>query len=113
MRGEGASSGPRREMAGQATLVNSAGKGSSADWGRTRGATHPEHAPHGYDSGGVEAQRLVERRRPADVLPRVEKRARKMRGELRAGWRQAAHAACAGEGTTAQTGGRAREVKRT
>ena len=37
----------------------------------TRGA-HLEHALHVRDAGGVEAQRLVERRR---VLPRVERRA--------------------------------------
>ena len=35
-------------------------------WQGTRGA-HREHVPHACDAGGVEAQRLVERRR---VLPR-------------------------------------------
>ena len=40
--------------------------------GRARGGAHPEHVAHGCDAGGVEAQRLVERRR---ALPRVERRA--------------------------------------
>eukprot|EP00964_Phaeocystis_antarctica_P118753 scaffold82504_cov48-Phaeocystis_antarctica.AAC.2 len=40
--------------------------------GRARGGAHLEHAVHVYDAGGVEAQRLVERRRG---LPRVERRA--------------------------------------
>ena len=39
---------------------------------RARGGAHPEHEGHGCDAGGVEAQRLVERRR---VLPSVERRA--------------------------------------
>ena len=34
--------------------------------GRARGGAHFEHAAHARDAGGVEAQRLVERRR---VLP--------------------------------------------
>ena len=49
--------------------------------GRVRGGTHPEHVEHGCDAGGVEAQRLVERRRG---LPRVERRA--YRVERGAGW---------------------------
>eukprot|EP00964_Phaeocystis_antarctica_P119843 scaffold83602_cov48-Phaeocystis_antarctica.AAC.2 len=40
--------------------------------GRARGGAHVEHGKHGCDARGVEAQRLVERRR---VLPRVERRA--------------------------------------
>eukprot|EP00964_Phaeocystis_antarctica_P161740 scaffold134170_cov109-Phaeocystis_antarctica.AAC.1 len=40
--------------------------------GRARGGAHVEHVPHGRDAGGVEAQRLVERRR---LLPRFERRA--------------------------------------
>ena len=40
--------------------------------GRARGGAHVEHVLHVYDAGGVEAQRLVERRR---ALPRVERRA--------------------------------------
>ena len=39
---------------------------------RARGGAHSEHVSHGCDAGGVEAQRLVERRR---VLPRDERRA--------------------------------------
>eukprot|EP00964_Phaeocystis_antarctica_P078702 scaffold48962_cov58-Phaeocystis_antarctica.AAC.3 len=37
-----------------------------------RGGAHPEHLVHGCDARGVEAQRLVERRR---LLPIVERRA--------------------------------------
>ena len=40
--------------------------------GRARGGAHLEHAGHGFDAGGVEAQRLVERPR---ALPRVARRA--------------------------------------
>ena len=40
--------------------------------GKARGGAHDEHGAHGRDAGGVEAQRLVERRR---ALPRVERRA--------------------------------------
>ena len=40
--------------------------------GRARGEAHHEHEAHGGDTGGVEAQRLVERPR---FLPRVERRA--------------------------------------
>eukprot|EP00964_Phaeocystis_antarctica_P029496 scaffold16625_cov49-Phaeocystis_antarctica.AAC.1 len=39
---------------------------------RARGGAHPEHVLHVLDAGGVEAQRLVERRR---LLPSVERRA--------------------------------------
>eukprot|EP00964_Phaeocystis_antarctica_P153608 scaffold121952_cov65-Phaeocystis_antarctica.AAC.1 len=39
---------------------------------RVRGGAHVEHAVHVRDAGGVEAQRLVERRRE---LPRAERRA--------------------------------------
>jgi hypothetical protein len=49
----------------------------------TRGV-HPEHRLHGRDLGGVEAQRLVERRR---CLPSRRKR-HAMRGEMRAGRRE-------------------------
>ena len=38
----------------------------------TRGGAHREHVAHVRDAGGVEAQRLVERRR---FLPRIERRA--------------------------------------
>eukprot|EP00964_Phaeocystis_antarctica_P164120 scaffold141612_cov127-Phaeocystis_antarctica.AAC.2 len=40
--------------------------------GRARGGAHVEHGVHVCDAGGVEAQRLVERRR---ALPRAEGRA--------------------------------------
>eukprot|EP00964_Phaeocystis_antarctica_P151724 scaffold119389_cov48-Phaeocystis_antarctica.AAC.2 len=39
---------------------------------RAGGGAHVEHVVHGCDAGGVEAQRLIERRR---VLPTVERRA--------------------------------------
>eukprot|EP00964_Phaeocystis_antarctica_P011927 scaffold6579_cov52-Phaeocystis_antarctica.AAC.3 len=57
---------------------------------RAQGGAHAEHAAQPSDAGGVEAQRLVERRH---ALPRVERRAYGVRGELRpgrmreAGWR--------------------------
>ena len=41
-------------------------------WGKARRGAHVEHVSHVCDAGGVEAQRLVERRR---ALPRVEGRA--------------------------------------
>eukprot|EP00964_Phaeocystis_antarctica_P005379 scaffold2944_cov60-Phaeocystis_antarctica.AAC.2 len=47
-------------------------RGARSIESRARGGAHPEHAVHGCDAGGVEAQRLVERRR---ALPRVERRA--------------------------------------
>eukprot|EP00964_Phaeocystis_antarctica_P125691 scaffold89365_cov60-Phaeocystis_antarctica.AAC.1 len=49
----------------------------------TRGA-HVKHGVHGRDTGRVEAQRLVERRR---VLPSAKKKHRK-RGDRRAGRRE-------------------------
>ena len=63
----------------------------------TRGA-HFEHVGHGYEAGGIEAQRLVERQR---ALPRVESRAYGAgRGVCRPGGGRrratAAHAACRG-----------------
>eukprot|EP00964_Phaeocystis_antarctica_P080635 scaffold50376_cov38-Phaeocystis_antarctica.AAC.1 len=57
----------------RATVVQAGCReGSTADSGRARGGAHVEHVLHVCDAGGVEAQRLVERRR---VLPRVERRA--------------------------------------
>eukprot|EP00964_Phaeocystis_antarctica_P074402 scaffold45743_cov95-Phaeocystis_antarctica.AAC.1 len=74
-----------------------AGEGATADWGRARGGAHDEHAVHGRDAGGVEAQRLVERTRP---LPRVEQRGIRCgaRCGLGGGRRRvtAVHAACRG-----------------
>ena len=55
--------------------------------GRARGGAHVEHAAHGGDAGGVEAQRLVERRR---VLPRVKKEACGAGRGIRVGRREAA-----------------------
>ena len=50
-----------------------AGAGLTIGWGaQARGGAHVEHVAHVRDAGGVEAQRLVERRR---ALPRVERRA--------------------------------------
>eukprot|EP00964_Phaeocystis_antarctica_P065502 scaffold39537_cov51-Phaeocystis_antarctica.AAC.1 len=74
-------------------------------WSRARGGAHVEHAVHGCDAGGVEAQRLVERRR---VLPRVKRRAYGAgRGAGRA-WREGGgRSRCtkrAGEGSTADMG---------
>ena len=40
--------------------------------GRARGGAHAEHVDHGRDAGGVEAERLVERRR---ALPSRKRRA--------------------------------------
>ena len=70
---------------------------------RARGGAHGEHVAHLCDAGGVEAQRLVERRR---FLPRVGGRAHTVRGELRAGRREAAgnggaRSVHTGEGSTA------------
>ena len=68
------------------------------DWGQgTGGGAHVEHLAHGGDAGGVEGERLVERRR---ALPRVERRA-VVWGELHgsAGGRRratATQAACRG-----------------
>ena len=61
------------------------GKARLKAWGPqgTRGA-HVEHVAHGRDLGGVEAQRLVERRR---ALP-SRKEGHAMRGEVRAGRRE-------------------------
>ena len=65
-------------------------------WGRPWGGAHPEHVAHVHDAGGVEAQRLVERR----ALPRVEK-GHAVRGEVYGSgdsrWRATAvQAACRG-----------------
>ena len=53
--------------------------------GRARGGAHVEHLVHGRDAGRVEGQRLVERPR---ALPRVERRAYAVRGEVRPGRRR-------------------------
>ena len=84
----------RREAAGDRGPRSVQGRARLQIWGRARGGAHPEHAVHARDAGGVEAQWLVERRR---VLPRVERRAYGVRGELRRGrWRATLQAACRG-----------------
>eukprot|EP00964_Phaeocystis_antarctica_P027055 scaffold15231_cov60-Phaeocystis_antarctica.AAC.3 len=65
--------------------------------GRARGGAHGEHVAHVRDAGGVEAQRLVERR----ALPRVERRAHAVRGAVYGSGaagvgRPRRHAACRG-----------------
>jgi len=67
----------------------------------TRGA-HPEHVGHGRDAGGVEAQRLVEGRRP---LPR-RRGGHAMRGE-RCASREAGRRARGGGGTQETCTGKA------
>ena len=87
--------GGRRQGVGWRRRMQRAGEGLSGDQGRgTRGA-HIEHAAHVCDAGGVEAQRLVERRR---VLPSAARRAYDARRHAgrEAGGRAVAtaHAAC-------------------
>ena len=75
---------------------------------RARGGAHVEHVGHGCDAGGVEAQRLVERRR---VLPRVERRACGAGRGIRVGGQQAVDdrgARSVQERARLQIGGRAR-----
>ena len=63
-----------REAGGRGAATAHAACRRGPDWasrGGARGA-HVEHAAHGCDAGGVEAQRLVERRR---LLQRVKRRA--------------------------------------
>eukprot|EP00964_Phaeocystis_antarctica_P113913 scaffold77878_cov55-Phaeocystis_antarctica.AAC.2 len=62
----------RPEVAGDRGASGVQGRARLQIGSRARGGAHPEHAVHGCDAGGVEAQRLVERRR---VLPRVGRRA--------------------------------------
>eukprot|EP00964_Phaeocystis_antarctica_P109099 scaffold73594_cov55-Phaeocystis_antarctica.AAC.2 len=62
----------RREAAGDRGARSVQGRARLQIGGRGRGGAHVEHEAHVRDAGGVEAQRLVERRRP---LPRVERRA--------------------------------------
>ena len=90
-----AEQGEAREAAGLAARVACTGRARLKAGGfGTRGA-YRKHVAHICDAGGVEAQRLVERRR---VLPRVEKGAHgAWRGAAReTGGRRttAAHAAC-------------------
>eukprot|EP00964_Phaeocystis_antarctica_P064937 scaffold39110_cov45-Phaeocystis_antarctica.AAC.1 len=71
VRGEVQSTG-RPEVAGDRGERGVQGRARLQIGSRARGGAHVEHVAHGRDAGGVEAQRLVERRR---VLPRVERRA--------------------------------------
>ena len=109
----GASCGPGGDGRRRATAAHAAcvGKGSTADTvGRARGGAHEEHCGHARDAVGVEAQRLVERRRG---LPRVKGGhavcGASSFGPGGAGRRRAtaAHAAC-GDGIDCRLGGRAR-----
>ena len=59
-----------REAAGDGGARSVQGRARLQIRGRARGGAHVEHAVHVRDAGGVEAQRLVERRR---ALPRVER----------------------------------------
>ena len=102
---------------GRPRRTQRAGEGSTIDWEQaTRGGAHPEHVGHACDAGGVEVQRLVERRR---FLPRVERRAYLRCGArygLGGGGRRAAeaHAACRREGSTADSEqGAGRSARRT
>eukprot|EP00964_Phaeocystis_antarctica_P149893 scaffold117165_cov54-Phaeocystis_antarctica.AAC.2 len=62
----------RPEVAGDRGARNVQGRARLQIGSRAQEGAHPEHEGHGCDAGGVEAQRLVERRR---VLQRVETRA--------------------------------------
>eukprot|EP00964_Phaeocystis_antarctica_P045731 scaffold26341_cov62-Phaeocystis_antarctica.AAC.3 len=99
---------------GRPRRTQRAGEGATADWGQgTQGGAHVEHVAHGCDAGGVEAQRLVERRR---VLPRVERRACGAGRGIRVGGQQAADdrgARSVQERARLQIGGRARGEERT
>ena len=67
--GEGQRPG-RREAAGDRGARSVQERARLQVGGGAWGGAHLEHAVHGRDAGGVEAQWLVERRR---VLPRVER----------------------------------------
>eukprot|EP00964_Phaeocystis_antarctica_P149894 scaffold117165_cov54-Phaeocystis_antarctica.AAC.3 len=62
----------RPEVAGDRGARSVQGRARLQIGSRARGGAHVEHGVHGCDAGGVEAQRLVERRRD---LPRVERKA--------------------------------------
>eukprot|EP00964_Phaeocystis_antarctica_P103349 scaffold68639_cov42-Phaeocystis_antarctica.AAC.1 len=61
-----------REAAGDGGARSVQGRARLQIGSRARRGAHVEHVAHVRDAGGVEAQRLVERRRG---LPRVERRA--------------------------------------
>ena len=91
-----------REAADDSGARSVAGQARLQIRGGARGRAHEEHVVHVSDAGGIEAQRLVERRR---ALPRVERRAyaagRGAPGGRRAACDRGASAACRGEGSTA------------
>ena len=71
----------RRERVGWWRCKEWAGEGPKGDQGvRGTGGAHIKHGLHGGDAGRVEAQRLVERRRP---LP---SRKEGIQGRRRVGW---------------------------
>ena len=96
VRGEVQSTG-RREAAGDRGARSVHARARLQIRGKARGGAHLEHPLHVRDAGGVEAQRLVERRR---VLPRVARGAYGAgRGACREGGRRqatAGHAASCG-----------------
>ena len=107
----------RREAAGDRGARSVRGRARLQIGGKARGGAHEEHEAHVCDAGGVEAQRLVERRRG---LPRVERRAYGAgRGAAReaGGGGQRRRTQRAGEGSTADweqgTGRSARRTCRT
>ena len=86
----------RREAAGDRGACSAQGRAQLQIGGRARGGAHVEHIAHACDAGGVEAQRLVERRRG---LSRVERRACVAGRGIQVGRRErrlatAVHAAC-------------------
>eukprot|EP00964_Phaeocystis_antarctica_P117933 scaffold81772_cov49-Phaeocystis_antarctica.AAC.6 len=112
--GQGAEYRERREAADDGGTRSVQGRARLQIGGRPRGGAHPEHVIHARDAGGVEAQRLVERRRP---LPRVKRRAydagQGVRREPGGGGRPR-RKQCAGEGSSAGWGqGTGRSARRT
>ena len=69
------------EAAGDGGASSVRGRARLQIWARGLGGAHVEHVVHASDAGGVEAQRLVERRR---FLCRESKGGHAVRGELRA-----------------------------
>eukprot|EP00964_Phaeocystis_antarctica_P128450 scaffold92250_cov61-Phaeocystis_antarctica.AAC.3 len=63
--------GRRREAAGDGGASSVQGTARLQTWGRGSGGAHVEHVAHVFDAGGVEAQRLVERRRVEEHVAHV------------------------------------------
>ena len=61
----------RSEAAGDRGARSLQGRARVQIGSRARGGAHEEHFAHGYDAGGVEAQRLVERRRSLPIERKV------------------------------------------